>query len=142
MAPKTQEKTPFYKVFISKLFTNTKFPTFIDLYCQYRMYEDSINDKDCIINDIIKVWESSSIPIINKYSISNKFDRFLRSIQIFTKYNNKENFNIKYIEFFSRYDILYNIAAFCCCYNTTLDIMIKYKCYYDAIMVLLFEPLL
>ena len=49
MAPKTRENTPFYKLFISKLFTKTK---------------------------IIKVWKIERIPIIKTYSISNNFDRF------------------------------------------------------------------
>ena len=32
MSPKTRKNTPFYKVFISKLFTKTKLLTFIDIY--------------------------------------------------------------------------------------------------------------
>ena len=34
IAPKTREKTPFYKLLNSKLFTKTKLPTFIDIYYQ------------------------------------------------------------------------------------------------------------
>ena len=57
--------------------------------------------KNSINNDIIIIWESASISIITKYSISNKFDIFLINL-IFRKFNNKENFNIQYLELFSR----------------------------------------
>ena len=51
------------------------------LSVSYEWY-DSTNGKNSIINDIIKVWESASIPIINKYSISDKFDIFLINLNI------------------------------------------------------------
>ena len=41
-----------------------------------------MSSKNCINNDIIKVWESKSILIIKKYPISNKFDIFLINLNI------------------------------------------------------------
>ena len=90
--PTTRKQTPFNDAFVAKKYTRTKLPTSIELYCQY--LEFNSNSKQTI-QDLLLIWEEAGIPNVPFTSIQIKFTRLLTNNKELSKFNHKQNFEMK-----------------------------------------------
>ena len=110
----TRKRTLFNDACIAKKYTRTKLPTIIELYYQYLEFNSNLKQ---IIQDLrlnILIWEESDIPNVPFTNIQIKCTRLLTNIKALSKFNHKQNFEMKKKEFFEKHNKLFDIASFSC----------------------------
>ena len=96
-----------------------KLPTYIDIDKHYfyitSFTHKSVNDRIyLVVDEIISIWESASVPYISRHSIYNKLKRHIPILLKFKKNINKQSFNDSLKKYYLKFNTLFDICPCSC----------------------------
>ena len=118
-----RNSSPFLKKFEPKKMPLSQLPTWTDTIKHYLwLYDPNMesieNTKYSVIDKVIQVWTSASLPYFDRESIFKKFDKYYHSVMKIKDMEGEKYFDDAVEEHFKQYDILFDICRCECEYNT------------------------